>query len=310
MRNEKRSVSIILPTYNRSNLLKKCISSVLSQTYPNWELIISDDGSTDDTASIIEDIIKKDDRIRYHRNAINQGLPRNRNIAILIAKNDLVFFIEDDLILEKNCLEILVNTYIDLKNKGKNVGAVAPRLITQDFKVPRMDKFITKKKERNKISYVSKLDKKTGNIIVNYGAEFNEVVEAPNVHACTMYPKSILGKMGGYEENAYKGHYGYEETDLNFRIKKKGYKLYFQSKAVAYHIKASKGGCRVSSQIKVDYYLWRNHIIFLIRIFGIRSLYMVPLFVLYLLSQITKYVFLKVKKMTIEVMKSVYRRIQ
>jgi len=56
--------SIILPTYNRANLVGRAIESVLRQTYPNWELIIIDDGSTDNTKEVLKKFQKRDDRIK------------------------------------------------------------------------------------------------------------------------------------------------------------------------------------------------------------------------------------------------------
>ena len=62
---EKPLVSIITPTYNHEKFIEQCVRSVLSQTYPNWEMIIIDDGSTDKTPEKIEQF--KDDRIHYIR---------------------------------------------------------------------------------------------------------------------------------------------------------------------------------------------------------------------------------------------------
>jgi glycosyltransferase involved in cell wall biosynthesis len=57
--------SIIIPTYNRADLIPETIRSVQNQTFKDWECIIVDDGSTDNTKSIIEDLIKQDSRIKY-----------------------------------------------------------------------------------------------------------------------------------------------------------------------------------------------------------------------------------------------------
>ena len=57
--------SIIIPTYNRANFIAKAISSVLNQSYEKWELIIVDDGSSDNTKDVIEEFISIDSRIKY-----------------------------------------------------------------------------------------------------------------------------------------------------------------------------------------------------------------------------------------------------
>lgn len=65
-------VTVLLPTYNRAHLLPKAINSVINQTYPHFELIIVDDGSTNDTPNVVKAF--HDKRIRYVRHEENQGL--------------------------------------------------------------------------------------------------------------------------------------------------------------------------------------------------------------------------------------------
>lgn len=87
-------VSVVLPTYNRARLLSRAVKSVLDQTYPNFELIVVDDCSTDDT----EDVVKgfQDDRIRYIRHEKNQGAPIARNTGIKAAKGKYIAFQDSD----------------------------------------------------------------------------------------------------------------------------------------------------------------------------------------------------------------------
>ena len=88
------SISIILPTYNRCDLLSRSIASVLNQSYPDFELIIIDDASTDDTWTFLGDI--KDPRIVLHRQEVNRGQSVARNIGIGIARGDLIAFQDSD----------------------------------------------------------------------------------------------------------------------------------------------------------------------------------------------------------------------
>ena len=60
------TVSIIIPTFNRSKLLKECVDSLLAQTYPDIEVIVADDGSTDDTQQTITGMAQKDNRVMYY----------------------------------------------------------------------------------------------------------------------------------------------------------------------------------------------------------------------------------------------------
>ena len=88
-------VSIVLPTYNRKQILGQSITSVLAQTYKDFELIIIDDCSTDGTEEYIQQHFQ-DDRITYFRNEKNLGAAGSRNQGILRAKGDYVAFIDSD----------------------------------------------------------------------------------------------------------------------------------------------------------------------------------------------------------------------
>jgi len=66
-------VSVIIPTYNRANLLPRAIKSVLNQTFKDFELIIVDDGSTDNTEEVIKEFQRKDERIKYIKYDKNKG---------------------------------------------------------------------------------------------------------------------------------------------------------------------------------------------------------------------------------------------
>lgn len=90
----KPKVSIILPTYNRAYILSKAINSVLNQTYKEFELIIVDDGSTDNTSALVESF--HDERILYLYTQINQGAAAARNYGIEHANYDYIAFEDSD----------------------------------------------------------------------------------------------------------------------------------------------------------------------------------------------------------------------
>ncbi len=94
MENDSSKVSIILPTYNGSKLIRRSIDSCLAQTHKNFELIIIDDCSTDDTPSIVRSYT--DPRIHYFRNEKNQRLPRSLNIGFAKATGEYLTWTSDD----------------------------------------------------------------------------------------------------------------------------------------------------------------------------------------------------------------------
>ena len=88
-------VSIILPTFNRANYLERSINSVITQTFKNWELLIIDDGSIDETFEIVEIYLQNDDRIKYLKHK-NKKLPISLNTGIQISSGKYVTFLGSD----------------------------------------------------------------------------------------------------------------------------------------------------------------------------------------------------------------------
>jgi O-antigen biosynthesis protein len=87
-------VSVIIPTFNRAHLLSRAVGSVLRQTFPFWELILVDDGSTDDTPEIVQQC--EDPRIHYVRLLVNQGVSAARNRGMREARGEFIAFLDSD----------------------------------------------------------------------------------------------------------------------------------------------------------------------------------------------------------------------
>ncbi|MFT4250444.1 MAG: glycosyltransferase family 2 protein [Candidatus Woesearchaeota archaeon] len=87
-------VSIIIPTYNRAELVTRAIQSALKQTHKNIEIIVIDDCSTDNTEQAIKQI--KDKRVQYKKNKRNSGAPTSRNNGLAQAKGEYINFLDDD----------------------------------------------------------------------------------------------------------------------------------------------------------------------------------------------------------------------
>ena len=109
-------VSVIIPTYNRGKLIGNSIKSVLNQTYKNLEIIVVDDGSTDNTKEEVEKI--KDEKIRYIKLEKNGGAANARNIGIMNSTGRYISFQDSDDIMYPNKLEIQIKNLI---NKNSNL---------------------------------------------------------------------------------------------------------------------------------------------------------------------------------------------
>ncbi len=96
-------VSIVLPTYKRAHLLPLAIHSVLAQTHSNWELIVVDDNSPDNTAQVVASF--RDPRIRYVRNDPNLKLPRALNRGFSLARGDYLTWTSDDNLYGERAIE-------------------------------------------------------------------------------------------------------------------------------------------------------------------------------------------------------------
>ena len=87
--------SIVIPVFNSEKYLRKCLDSVLMQTYSKFEVIIIDDGSTDSSPIILDKIAKEDSRIKVHH-IKNQGVTKARKIGVSLTKGDYIIFIDSD----------------------------------------------------------------------------------------------------------------------------------------------------------------------------------------------------------------------
>lgn len=114
---EPRHVSIILPTYNRQNTVGKAIESVLKQTYPYFELLVIDDGSTDQTEELV--CALEDERVKYYKLEQNGGQSKARNYGMKEAQYSYIAFEDSDDLWHPNKLEIQMQA---MQNAGKDVG--------------------------------------------------------------------------------------------------------------------------------------------------------------------------------------------
>ena len=87
-------ISIIIPTYNRARTLPQAVQSVIQQSATNWELIIVDDGSTDDTTKVLEEYLL-DERVKYHFQE-NAGVSTARNKGVELSRGDYTIFLDSD----------------------------------------------------------------------------------------------------------------------------------------------------------------------------------------------------------------------
>lgn len=101
-------VSIIMATYNRAHFIVETLQSIQAQSHKNWECLIIDDGSTDNTLTVITAFLEKDSRFQYYKRPTNykKGLPGCRNYGLDLASGDYIIFFDDDDIVHPQNLEL------------------------------------------------------------------------------------------------------------------------------------------------------------------------------------------------------------
>lgn len=166
-------VSVVLPTFNGSKYLKESVDSILSQTYADWELIIVDDGSTDETGEIADCYSRNDSRIRVIHNVKNEKLPRALNIGFAAARGQYLTWTSDDNIYMPDAFAVMAD-YLEAHDDA--------------YMVRGMMDFIDE----------------TGRVIGRGESYDDRKIYSNNcVRACFMYKREVYEKVGGYDENTF-----------------------------------------------------------------------------------------------------------
>ncbi len=118
-------VSIIIPTFNRAKKIEASISRALAQTYPNIEVIVIDDGSTDETELVVTTFVRKDRRVHYFK-IPNSGISAARNKGAKEARGEFIAFIDDDDELMPSYLETILPRFRASDSKIGAVGSGFP----------------------------------------------------------------------------------------------------------------------------------------------------------------------------------------
>ena len=206
-----KKVSVIIATYNCAEYISEAIDSVISQTFQDFEIIIVDDGSTDDTRKILDHYLNNYDNIKYIYQE-NQGPGIARNIAIENSKGEYIAFLDADDMWFQDRLEIGVK----ILDEDSEIGLVHGI----DINLLANGKLINnnQKTKRNKLSGYIADDLLLRKIHINGGT--------------VLFRRECVKKVGLIDENLSK--IGVEDRDLWYRIARE-YKVKFVNKPMAYY---------------------------------------------------------------------------
>lgn len=179
-------VSIGMPVYNAASCIRESLESLLGQSYKNFELIISDNASTDNTEKICRSYAKKDKRIRYIRQKENIGAVNNFNFVLKEAQGKYFMWAADDDLWDRNYIKCIMCEYKKTSQK-ENVGLIATRWIFTNL--------------NGNLKIVKKKDKRNCRIIY---LSLNQFLRDPHLNVTCLYGiyrKNILVKIGGLDRS-------------------------------------------------------------------------------------------------------------
>ncbi|GAB2778749.1 glycosyltransferase family 2 protein [Salinimicrobium soli] len=190
---EKELISIIMPVFNRVDLIGESLDSILQQQYQNWECIVVDDHSTDDTWSVVKEYVRKDNRFRLYKRpeSKNKGANSCRNFGLDKANGEYIHWFDSDDIAHPECLAISKR---ELDNSGKSFCRFGRSVFYGDF-----DKVVYQRS--NNSYHVSQVDLSQLDRILKNHLEFNTC----NV----LWIKSALGEERFSEDIVYADEWEY-----------------------------------------------------------------------------------------------------
>lgn len=288
-------VSIIVLNYYGGNIVKECVESILDTDYPNFELIFVDNGSKDGSLEAIKKEFGYNSRIKIIANNQNVGVTRGYNEGIVNADGKYIAIMNYDVKVKKDWLRPLVN----IMENDKSIGGVQPKCLSWDE--PRridhcgivMDILGFTYDRGRYLHGIREIDKG------QYG-KIEEIFGAGCV--TSIWRKEVLLEVKGFDPYFF---FGYEDADLSWRIRLRGYKILFVPLSIVYHKRSTGSGVGSKLygillwQIWYRYNFCKNHLTMLIKNLNISSLLLVLFFVslIYIMGMIlSPFIYWKNKK--------------
>lgn len=227
------TVSIVLPTYNGAKYIRQSIESIRNQVYTDWELILVDDCSQDNTLEILWEYEKQDDRIQVIHNETNRKLPTSLNIGFKHANGKYLTWTSDDNIYLPHALAVMVD-----------------RLENSDTVMVCADMYIMDENGEIKPEFVSR-----------YKDE--ELCRRNTVGACFLYRRDVFDRVGVYDTTLFY----VEDYDYWLRIKQRYGKIE-RIDQVLYKFRYHEGSLSFSKKKEVQealYFLRKKHLEFILK---------------------------------------------
>ena len=225
-------VSVIIPTYNRAQMVCDCVASVLATNYPELEVVVVDDCSPDDTGEKVKARFGGDDRVRYLRNERNSFQAVSRTNGARASSGDYLFILDDDNLVDKNIFAELLACF----KRHPDAGLVAPMAIHQR---PGKENLIwTLGSDFSRWTSQPK-DHGNNTPLIALPAE---PIDYPTTYSpnAFMVPRKVYEELGGMEESFVQI---FEESDFGWRVCEGGHTAWIATRARTDHLGFLEAGC-------------------------------------------------------------------
>jgi GT2 family glycosyltransferase len=239
------SVSVVIPTHNRREKLVRLINSIEKSVFPNIEIVVVDDASTDGTY----EEIKRFPNVKIIRNEEERLVSACRNLGINNSKGDFIFLVDDDNVLEEYC----INKLVEMLVSQNAVGVVAP--IMYYYSNPKTVWCAGIKRNLTSSQTIT-----IGNGKIDTG-QFNIAIESHDFPNAFMVRREIVKEEGVLFDDKY-FPLVYEESDFCYRVRKNGWKIVVVPGAKIWHDVPKELFFMGRYTNLKAYYLGRNRIIF------------------------------------------------
>lgn len=221
MRKDLSLLSVVIVNYNGSALLENCVRSVLQSTYKKIEVIIVDNNSKDNSLEIIAEKFREDPRIRIHKNARNVGLAEGANIGISKSNGSILFIMNSDVELDRECIKELVNVL----SSDERIGIVGPKVL--DYNNRKLIQYV------GATSDVYGFPRALGEAEIDKG-QYKKNMEVFYVPSLALMVKcSALKRIGLFDSKYF---IYWDDLDFCWRGWLSGYSVVAVPRAIAYHV--------------------------------------------------------------------------
>lgn len=258
-------VSINLVTWNGARFIRDCLESVFNQTFKDFELLIIDNGSTDDTVKIISDFYP---HLKVVRHRENFGFAKGHNQAIHWSKSDYVLALNQDVIMQSDFLEKLVN----FMDRHPLAGSITGKIysLRDGQKTKYIDSLGLEIFKNHRIIEIGQGELDEG--------QYDYLKEVFGVSgALPLYRRKALQSVMLDQQFFDEDFFSYkEDVDLAYRLRYAGWKAFCVPEAIAYHHRSVKGAVKKISKLYIarnrrqrskliNYWSYRNHFFMLIK---------------------------------------------